>query len=62
MSTPLFNVGSKVIYTNPQGVFLGERTIVGIENEDSSKEPRYYIDPTDTPWYPVRESSLKAIE
>ena len=60
---PAFKVGDVVIYTNPQGVCFGKRTIVGTGPEFNDEAAargavRYYIEPTDTPWYPVRESCL----
>lgn len=52
-----FKIGDKVDYTNGNGVYLGKRTITGL-NERSGK-PTYYIDPTDTPWFSVGEESFK---
>ena len=58
-----FKVGDEVIYTNPQGVVLGNKTIIGVAppyltSEVAQGVPRYYIAPTDTPWYSVRESDI----
>ena len=60
---PAFKVGDVVIYTNPQGVCFGKRTIVGTDPEFKAEAAargavRYYIEPTDTPWYCVAESCL----
>jgi hypothetical protein len=52
-----FKIGDKVIYTNSNGVCWGERTIIGLD--ERTGEPTYYIDPTDTPWFSVREDTLK---
>jgi hypothetical protein len=59
--------GDKVNYTNPQGVFWGERTIkdvfIGTDpNQFFYGQTRYYIDPTDTPWYCVGEDCLTLIK
>lgn len=61
--TPAFKVGDVVIYTNPQGVCFGRKTVVGtapaFEPEAAARgEVRYYISPTDTPWFSVQESCL----
>ena len=53
-----FKVGQEVVYTNDQGVNWGRKTIVGHE-VDSFGQDRYYIEPTDTPWFPVHERNLK---
>ena len=56
-----FKVGDVVRYVNPQGVDLGFRTITEVQEEEIW-EPwmthRYYITPTDTPWYAVDEACL----
>jgi hypothetical protein len=61
---PKFKINDKVIYTNPQGVCWGEKTIVGYElwTGETYTAHRYYISPTDTPWYPVHEDGLRHIE
>lgn len=57
---PKFSIGQKVLYTNENGVFWGERTITGIERITYSKSGfGYYIEPTDTPWFAVCEETLK---
>lgn len=53
-----FKVGDVVLYTNPQGVFWGERKIVKLD--ERCNRPTYYIEPTDTPWYSVGEECFKA--
>jgi hypothetical protein len=63
----MFEVGQRVIYTNPQGVCWGEHRVTEVVPEftqrlrDAGKH-RYHITPTDTPWYPVGEDCLKAVE
>jgi len=57
---PRFKIGDKVNYTNHNGVFFGERTITGTTSWYGD-DTRYYIEPTDTPWYPVHEDRLAEI-
>lgn len=61
MLTPKYTVGQRVLYTNQQGVEIGIKTIVGIDKTDfpaRTGQPRYFIEPTDTPWYSVAEKCL----
>jgi hypothetical protein len=51
-----FKIGDRVIYTNSNGVMIGEKTIIGLDTRTS--EPTYYIVPTDTPWFSVSEEGL----
>lgn len=53
----MFKVGDKVEYTNGYGVFVGLRTITDIVVWNG--KTRYHITPTDTPWFPVPEHSLR---
>jgi hypothetical protein len=55
-----FKVGDVVEYTNEYGVHIGQRKISAIDDSTgwSDDEPRYFLTPTDTPWYSVRERSL----
>jgi hypothetical protein len=58
---PKFVVGDQVIYTNPQGVVWGSRTITAVDTTSKRAVkwgPHYYISPTDAPWYAVAESCL----
>lgn len=52
-----FAVGDLVSYVNDYGVKFPERRIVGSELVEG-REPRYFLEPTDAPWFSVRESSL----
>lgn len=52
-----FKIGDKVIYKNSNGVVFGERVIIGLEQ--TKDEPKYFIEPTDTPWFAIRESQLR---
>ncbi len=56
-----FKIGQVVNYTNPQGVFWGRRKIVGHEVDQFGVD-RYYIEPTDTPWYAVHEDCLSEVK
>ena len=57
---PKYHAGQRVHYTNPQGVYWGERTIIAAEfwKGDNYTAWRYYLSDSDTPWYPVGEKSL----
>jgi len=55
---PQFKVGDKVNYTNDYGIEIGERTVVGITSWYGN-DFRYFIEPTDSPWFPVNERSLR---
>ncbi len=52
-----FKIGDIVHYTNPQGVYIGIKKIIRID-EAWNDETRYYIEPSDSWWYPVKESNL----
>lgn len=56
-----FKEKDKVIYTNPQGVCFGYRTILNVVLWESEygREWRYYLKDSDTPWYPVSEDNLR---
>ena len=60
MKQQKFQIGEKVNYTNSNGVFWGERTIIGVESWYGD-DCRYFIDPTDTPWFSVDERNLSKI-
>jgi len=58
-------IGDIVEVTNGYGVILrGYRTITGIDNRDGwhdKKVKRYFISPTDTPWYSFPETRLRLV-
>lgn len=54
-----FKIGDYVEYTNSNGVVLGKRKIIGYETRTG--ENTYFIEPTDTPWFSIRESQLKLL-
>ena len=49
-----FKIGEIVNYTNGNGVHWGPRKIIGRETWYGN-DVRYYIEPTDTPWFSVAE-------
>ncbi len=57
-----FKVRDVVEYINEHEVHIGRRRIAAIDDskEWSDNEPRYFLAPTDTPWYSVRERYLHA--
>ena len=59
----MFNIGQKVTFTNSNGCIYEGKTIVRQASKDETwgDEPRYFIAPTDTPWFPVAESELTAV-
>ena len=56
----MFNVGHDVHVTNGYGIYLGEKKIVGTEESDG--KTRYFLSPSDTPWFSHSESSLSSVE
>ena len=56
-----FKVGDKVVYTNPQGVCWGVKTIIALDDRtydmwgDVKCLPTYHYEGSDTPWYSVSE-------
>lgn len=54
---PKFKVGDTVLYTNAYGIPFGEKTITEVEF-NHIRGVTYYITPTDTPWFAVKESQL----
>ncbi len=57
-----FKIDDVVEYINDNGVHIGQKKIVAIDDSKgwSDNEPRYFLAPTDTPWYSVRERYLHA--
>lgn len=54
-----YKIGDEVEYTNPNGIYIGEKIIIRLDIRTNL--PTYYIYPTDTPWFSVRETGLKLI-
>lgn len=52
-----FKPGDRVHWANEQGVDLGVRTVLTLDEPEKFGH-RYYITPTDTPWMYVREKNL----
>ena len=61
MTQQKFNIGEKVNYTNKQGISFGEKTILKVTSWYGD-DYRYFIDPTDAPWFPVAEECLSKIK
>lgn len=53
-----FKTGDKVTMKNDNGVIFHGKEIVKVDS--SSTEPRYFITPTDTPWFSFHERNLEA--
>jgi hypothetical protein len=61
-TTPKYKIGDLVEYTNDNGVCWGTKEIVGIEKVSYSDSGfGYYIKPTDTSWFAVKEENLRPI-
>ena len=58
---PKLAVGDIVYYSNGNGVPVGAKVVIGVDWLDSTGW-RYYIDPTDTPWFCVREDQLRKVK
>lgn len=53
-----FAPGDTVVYTNDYGVCWGLRTVKSLDVWEDGL-PRYYIEPTDSPWCSVAEKNLR---
>lgn len=61
MMIPKYVVGDPVTLVNDQGVSFPGRIVVGVEvpgADDPRPYPRYYLHPSDTPWYAFAERNL----
>jgi hypothetical protein len=60
----MFNIGDKVTFTNEYGVVFPGKTVTGIDNQKfgDSTEKRYFVTPTDCPWFSKKESLLKRVQ
>jgi len=54
-----FKIGDKVNWVNSNGVNLGVRTVIGLD--ERTGRPTYYLDPIDTPWFSVGEEELGSV-
>jgi|GEM_PF-3197951 len=54
-----FKIGDKVNWENSNGVNLGVRTVIRLD--ERCGRPTYYIDPIDTPWFSISEEELTII-
>jgi hypothetical protein len=57
MSAPKFQPGDRVDFTNDNGALFPGKRVVKIDTAEG-REPRYFIEPTDTPWFSVAERNL----
>lgn len=59
-NAPKFAPGDRVTMTNDYGVEFPGKRIVSLDDSLhwSNPEPRYFIEPTDTPWFSVAEGNL----
>lgn len=57
-----FKVGDRVTFTNDYGVVFPGKTITEVKHfpDDGifAGQTRYFITPTDAPWFPVAERNL----
>lgn len=56
-----YKIGDYVNWTNPNGVNLGRRKIIGLDSRagETYFSYTYYLDPIDTPWFSISEEELK---
>ncbi|MDJ1632287.1 hypothetical protein [Rhizobium rhizogenes] len=59
MTEAKFKIGDKVNFTNDYGVRFEGKTIIG--SEDWGNGPRYFLEPTDTPWFSFNEANLSLV-
>lgn len=52
----MIGVGTLVQVTNGYGINIGIKKVIGIDDEG-----RYYLSPTDSPWFSWQESDLKPV-
>ena len=56
---PLFRIGDAVTLTNEYGAVFAGKTVVGVEVWSwRPDEYRYFLSPTDTPWFSTPERLL----
>jgi hypothetical protein len=57
MTTPLYQVGQKVVFVNDYGVNWGEKTVTEVRTEEV-RGIVYHYEPTTTPWFATSERNL----
>ncbi len=55
-----FKVGDRVNFVNDYGIKFPNKIVRKIELINN--EPRYHIEPTDTPWFPSYERNLRLMK
>lgn len=61
MSSHKYAIGEVLFYVNDYGVFWGERRVVELSDPfRPGGEPRYYVETSSAPWFPIGESNLFA--
>lgn len=58
MSGPAFKAGDRVTFTNDQGCVFPCKTILGVDPQPFDGKIRYFITPTDSPWFSFAEHNL----
>jgi len=53
---PKFKINDKVSFKNDYGVIFNGKNITQVEKRNG--QYYYYYEPTETPWFPVKEKSL----
>ncbi len=56
--TPKYKAGDEVTFINDYGVVFTNRKIIGVEKWEGCDEFRYFVEPSDSPWYSHKETSL----
>lgn len=58
MNDPKFKIGDEVVFTNDYGVVFYGKKIKSLDPQQDGSF-RYFYEPTDAPWFSVRESNLR---
>jgi hypothetical protein len=61
-ATQKYKAGDVVTFINDYGVVFTGFKIIGIEKWEGCDEFRYFVEPSDTPWYSHKESLLYGVD
>jgi len=60
-ANPKYAIGDDVTFINDYGVVFTDRKIIGVEKWEGNDEFRYFVEPSDSPWFSHKESTLYAV-
>ena len=58
VNLPKYKVGDSVTFINDYGVVFTNLKVIGTERWDGYDEYRYFVEPSSSPWFSHKESSL----